>query len=135
MHAGIRKLAEVVASFSLDCSRLYYGWGKQVKRESQAAKRYTVFITVVSVLRPMFYFRAFRREKIVFVSNSFVYIDHLCLGISILVATPGRLLDHLKHTSSFVYKNLRWIVFDEADRFCLQSSTENLAFFNFYIVS
>ncbi|XP_076957146.1 DEAD-box ATP-dependent RNA helicase 17-like [Bidens hawaiensis] len=37
-------------------------------------------------------------------------------GISILVATPGRLLDHLKHTSSFVHKNLRWIVFDEADR-------------------
>ncbi|KAD4180519.1 hypothetical protein E3N88_29110 [Mikania micrantha] len=37
-------------------------------------------------------------------------------GISILVATPGRLLDHLKHTSSFVFKNLRWIIFDEADR-------------------
>ncbi|KAF5954548.1 hypothetical protein HYC85_007404 [Camellia sinensis] len=37
-------------------------------------------------------------------------------GISILVATPGRLLDHLKKTSSFVYTNLRWIIFDEADR-------------------
>lgn len=37
-------------------------------------------------------------------------------GISILVATPGRLLDHLKHTSSFVHKNLRWTIFDEADR-------------------
>ncbi|KAL5232076.1 hypothetical protein ABZP36_030852 [Zizania latifolia] len=37
-------------------------------------------------------------------------------GISILIATPGRLLDHLQHTSSFVYSNLRWIVFDEADR-------------------
>ncbi|ONK62226.1 uncharacterized protein A4U43_C07F1670 [Asparagus officinalis] len=37
-------------------------------------------------------------------------------GISILVATPGRLLDHLKNTSSFVYTNLRWMVFDEADR-------------------
>ncbi|KAL7593753.1 hypothetical protein Lser_V15G32791 [Lactuca serriola] len=37
-------------------------------------------------------------------------------GISILVATPGRLLDHLKHTASFVHKNLRWIIFDEADR-------------------
>ncbi|XP_062180317.1 DEAD-box ATP-dependent RNA helicase 17 [Phragmites australis] len=36
-------------------------------------------------------------------------------GISILIATPGRLLDHLQHTSSFVYSNLRWIVFDEAD--------------------
>ncbi|KEH37619.1 DEAD-box ATP-dependent RNA helicase 17 isoform X2 [Medicago truncatula] len=37
-------------------------------------------------------------------------------GISILIATPGRLLDHLKNTSSFVYTNLRWIIFDEADR-------------------
>ncbi|KAM7259986.1 hypothetical protein ACFE04_015727 [Oxalis oulophora] len=36
-------------------------------------------------------------------------------GISVLVATPGRLLDHLKHTSSFVHSNLRWIIFDEAD--------------------
>ncbi|WOL00702.1 DEAD-box ATP-dependent RNA helicase 17 isoform X1 [Canna indica] len=36
-------------------------------------------------------------------------------GISILIATPGRLLDHLKNTSSFKYTNLRWIVFDEAD--------------------
>ncbi|KAF3682096.1 DEAD-box ATP-dependent RNA helicase 17 [Capsicum annuum] len=37
-------------------------------------------------------------------------------GICILVATPGRLLDHLKNTSSFLYTNLRWIIFDEADR-------------------
>ncbi|XP_066365948.1 DEAD-box ATP-dependent RNA helicase 17 isoform X2 [Miscanthus floridulus] len=36
-------------------------------------------------------------------------------GISILIATPGRLLDHLQHTASFVYSNLQWIVFDEAD--------------------
>ncbi|XP_051131875.1 DEAD-box ATP-dependent RNA helicase 17 [Andrographis paniculata] len=37
-------------------------------------------------------------------------------GVSILVATPGRLLDHLKNTSSFLHDNLRWIIFDEADR-------------------
>ncbi|KAI4335177.1 hypothetical protein L6164_013847 [Bauhinia variegata] len=37
-------------------------------------------------------------------------------GISVLVATPGRLLDHLKNTSSFIYSKLRWIIFDEADR-------------------
>ncbi|CAM8917587.1 unnamed protein product [Rhodiola kirilowii] len=36
-------------------------------------------------------------------------------GISILIATPGRLLDHLKNTSSFMHANLRWIIFDEAD--------------------
>ncbi|XP_050235097.1 DEAD-box ATP-dependent RNA helicase 17 isoform X2 [Mercurialis annua] len=37
-------------------------------------------------------------------------------GISILVATPGRLLDHLRKTASFVHTNMRWIIFDEADR-------------------
>ncbi|CAN8317699.1 unnamed protein product [Cochlearia groenlandica] len=36
-------------------------------------------------------------------------------GITILIATPGRLLDHLKNTASFVHKNLRWVIFDEAD--------------------
>ncbi|KAH7285391.1 hypothetical protein KP509_33G026200 [Ceratopteris richardii] len=37
-------------------------------------------------------------------------------GVTILVATPGRLLDHLQNTSSFHHGNLQWIVFDEADR-------------------
>ncbi|KAJ3255384.1 ATP-dependent RNA helicase dbp7 [Boothiomyces macroporosus] len=36
-------------------------------------------------------------------------------GINILVATPGRLLDHLKTTESFNTGNLRWLVLDEAD--------------------
>ncbi|KAJ6422327.1 hypothetical protein OIU84_027311 [Salix udensis] len=34
-------------------------------------------------------------------------------GISILIATPGRLLDHLKNTACFAHTNLRWIIFDE----------------------
>ncbi|KAK0591825.1 hypothetical protein LWI29_008848 [Acer saccharum] len=46
-------------------------------------------------------------------------------GISVLVATPGRLLDHLKNTSSFVHTNLRWIIFDEADRKSGSSSKGN----------
>ncbi|KAI8913053.1 P-loop containing nucleoside triphosphate hydrolase protein [Powellomyces hirtus] len=37
-------------------------------------------------------------------------------GVTILVATPGRLLDHLKTTESFHLGNLRWLVLDEADR-------------------
>lgn len=43
-------------------------------------------------------------------------------GISILVATPGRLLDHLKNTTSFLHTNLRWIIFDEADMYDIQST-------------
>jgi ATP-dependent RNA helicase DDX31/DBP7 len=37
-------------------------------------------------------------------------------GIPILVATPGRLLDHLQNTSTFDVSKCRWLVLDEADR-------------------
>ena len=37
-------------------------------------------------------------------------------GLPILVATPGRLLDHLQRTSSFNVGKCRWLVLDEADR-------------------
>lgn len=37
-------------------------------------------------------------------------------GINVLVATPGRLLDHIEKTRSLELKNLRWIILDEADR-------------------
>lgn len=36
--------------------------------------------------------------------------------MNVLVATPGRLLDHLKNTLYFNYKNLSCLVIDEADR-------------------
>ncbi|KAI3640387.1 hypothetical protein MIR68_001265 [Amoeboaphelidium protococcarum] len=38
-------------------------------------------------------------------------------GVSILVTTPGRLLDHMETTYSFKIENLQWFVMDEADRF------------------
>ncbi|XP_068723453.1 ATP-dependent DNA helicase DDX31-like [Montipora capricornis] len=37
-------------------------------------------------------------------------------GVNVLVATPGRLLDHIEKTKSLELKRLRWIVLDEADR-------------------
>lgn len=40
----------------------------------------------------------------------------LFVGINILVATPGRLLDHLQNTADFLYKNLQCLIIDEADR-------------------
>jgi len=41
---------------------------------------------------------------------------NLLPGINILVATPGRLLDHLQNTKDFLYKNLQCLIIDEADR-------------------
>jgi ATP-dependent RNA helicase DDX31/DBP7 len=37
-------------------------------------------------------------------------------GAVVLVATPGRLLDHLRSTAAFATAQLAWLVLDEADR-------------------
>ena len=37
-------------------------------------------------------------------------------GVNIIVATPGRLLDHLQNTENFMVKNLMCLCIDEADR-------------------
>lgn len=42
--------------------------------------------------------------------------DKLVKGVNLLIATPGRLLDHLQNTKGFVFKNLKALVIDEADR-------------------
>lgn len=42
--------------------------------------------------------------------------EKLAKGVNLLIATPGRLLDHLQNTQGFVYKNLKALVIDEADR-------------------
>ncbi|KAG0589073.1 hypothetical protein M758_2G242900 [Ceratodon purpureus] len=42
--------------------------------------------------------------------------EKLAKGVNFLVATPGRLLDHLQNTKGFLFKNLKCLVIDEADR-------------------
>ncbi|KAK4870411.1 hypothetical protein LT330_004759 [Penicillium expansum] len=37
-------------------------------------------------------------------------------GLNILVATPGRLVDHLDNTEALEVSNVRWLVLDEGDR-------------------
>jgi ATP-dependent RNA helicase DDX47/RRP3 len=38
----------------------------------------------------------------------------------VIVATPGRLVDHLVHTKGFRLKNVKYLVMDEADRMLLE---------------
>jgi ATP-dependent RNA helicase DDX18/HAS1 len=42
--------------------------------------------------------------------------EKLVKGVNLLIATPGRLLDHLQNTPGFVFKNVKAFVIDEADR-------------------
>ncbi|KAL0721568.1 hypothetical protein Bca4012_036167 [Brassica carinata] len=50
----------------------------------------------------------------------------LVKGVNLLVATPGRLLDHLENTDGFVFKNLKFLVMDEADRILEQNFEEDM---------
>ena len=42
--------------------------------------------------------------------------EKLAKGVNILIATPGRLLDHMQNTKGFVFHNLVNLIIDEADR-------------------
>ncbi|KAK4768143.1 hypothetical protein SAY87_003284 [Trapa incisa] len=42
--------------------------------------------------------------------------ERLGKGVNLLVGTPGRLLDHLQNTKGFIFKNLKCLMIDEADR-------------------
>ena len=42
--------------------------------------------------------------------------EKLTKGVNLIIATPGRLLDHLQNTPGFVYRNIKALVIDEADR-------------------
>ncbi|KAK1012469.1 ATP-dependent RNA helicase [Friedmanniomyces endolithicus] len=49
-------------------------------------------------------------------ANRSAEAEKLGKGVNLLIATPGRLLDHLQNTQGFVFKNLRALIIDEADR-------------------
>ncbi|THH02513.1 hypothetical protein EW026_g403 [Hermanssonia centrifuga] len=49
-------------------------------------------------------------------ANRRAEVDKLQKGVNLLVATPGRLLDHLESTKGFIFRNLKCLVIDEADR-------------------
>eukprot|EP00803_Ostreobium_quekettii_P004801 evm.model.scf_1329.2 EVM.evm.TU.scf_1329.2 scf_1329:6985-12899(-) len=49
-------------------------------------------------------------------ANRRTEVEKLTRGINLLVATPGRLLDHVLHTKGFVLRNLACLIIDEADR-------------------
>jgi len=56
-------------------------------------------------------------------ANRKAEMEKLEKGVAILVATPGRLLDHLHNTSGFIVKNCQCLIIDEADR-CLEIGFE-----------
>lgn len=51
-------------------------------------------------------------------------VDHVPrydFGVDILICTPGRLVEHIEHTTGFLLSAVRWLVIDEADQLLNQS--------------
>lgn len=42
--------------------------------------------------------------------------DRLRRGLNILISTPGRICDHIDNTQSLSFKNIQFLIFDEADK-------------------
>lgn len=59
-------------------------------------------------------------------ANRQVEVQMLERGVNIIVATPGRLLDHLQNTRNFMYKGVQCLIIDEADRILETGHEEDL---------
>jgi ATP-dependent RNA helicase DeaD len=58
--------------------------------------------------------------------------DQLKRGAQIIVATPGRLIDHIKH-GSIQLENVKHVVLDEADRMLDMGFIDDIKFILFYV--
>ncbi|HEY6404917.1 MAG TPA: DEAD/DEAH box helicase, partial [Nitrososphaeraceae archaeon] len=58
--------------------------------------------------------------------------DQLRKGVQILVATPGRLIDHIKQ-GTIDLENVKFVILDEADRMLDMGFIEDIKFILFYV--
>jgi ATP-dependent RNA helicase DeaD len=58
--------------------------------------------------------------------------DQLKMGAQIIVATPGRLIDHIKH-GSIQLDSVKYVVLDEADRMLDMGFIDDMKFILFYV--
>ncbi|KAJ1833356.1 ATP-dependent RNA helicase [Coemansia sp. RSA 2711] len=73
-------------------------------------------LQIFGVARELMQFHSQTFGLVIGGANRRAEADKLAKGVNLLIATPGRLLDHLQNTKGFIYKNLKTLVVDEADR-------------------
>jgi ATP-dependent RNA helicase DeaD len=59
-------------------------------------------------------------------------LDKLRRGVQIIVATPGRLIDHIKQ-GSIILDDVKFVVLDEADRMLDMGFIDDIKFILFYV--
>jgi len=73
-------------------------------------------LQIYGVLRELCQFHRQTHGIVMGGANRRAEAERLVKGVALLVATPGRLLDHLQNTPGFVYNRLQMLIIDEADR-------------------
>ncbi|KAJ2448597.1 ATP-dependent RNA helicase [Coemansia sp. RSA 2336] len=73
-------------------------------------------LQIFGVARELMQFHSQTFGLVIGGANRRAEADKLGKGVNLLIATPGRLLDHLQNTKGFIFKNLKTLVIDEADR-------------------
>jgi ATP-dependent RNA helicase DeaD len=61
-----------------------------------------------------------------------VQLDRLRRGVQIVVATPGRLIDHIKQ-GSIILDDVKFVILDEADRMLDMGFIDDIKFILFYV--
>uniref|UniRef100_A0A1B6ER98 ATP-dependent RNA helicase n=1 Tax=Cuerna arida TaxID=1464854 RepID=A0A1B6ER98_9HEMI len=72
-------------------------------------------IQTYGVLKELLKYHALTFGMLMGGANRATEADKLYWGLNIIVATPGRLLDHLQNTEGFMVKNLWSLIIDEVD--------------------
>jgi len=86
----------------------------------------TPFATVCRVVSDLMKYHHQTFGLVIGGANRKAEADKLKKGVNLLVATPGRLLDHLQNTQGFVFKNLKCLIIDEADRILMQGFEDEM---------
>ena len=84
--------------------------------ENEAGTSNSKYIQIYGVARDLLKYHSHTFGIIMGGANRKTEVEKLGKGVNLLIATPGRLLDHLQNTKNFVFRNLKCLVIDEADR-------------------
>ena len=115
LHFRFDNFALIIFSFTVR------NWSIRVKNfhtllDSDIITITTPYSQIYGVARDLLKYHSHTFGIIMGGANRKTEVEKLGKGVNLLIATPGRLLDHLQNTKNFVFRNLKCLVIDEADR-------------------